>query len=238
MFTTSIAGVAAMLLHQRGLYLPAFATLLVADTHFGKAGVFRRHGIPLPAGSTVDDLQRLSALVQQTRADRLVILGDFVHAAPRHGEPWLEAFADWRRRHASLQVEVVEGNHDRGTVPALLAGDINWHSAPQILGPFLLCHIPTTVDGYHVIAGHLHPVVRLRDRTDRLRLPVFWMRSECTVLPSFGGLTGGHPVAPRASDRLYAVGPDGVVDCTAAAVRRPSRVRGQDASSRPKRPLR
>ena len=97
------------------------ATLFVADTHFGKAGVFRRHGMGLPQGTTDADLARLGTAIAATEASRVVVLGDFVHAPPAADEPWLARFAAWRAGHAGVDFRVLRGNHDRmDAVPAAL----------------------------------------------------------------------------------------------------------------------
>ena len=218
MLSVNIAGEPAELLPERALWLPNRRRLLIADPHFGKAGVFRRHGIPLPSGTTEDDLNRLGRLIARFQPEQLLILGDFFHARPEVEEPWLDTFARWRRCHGELPITVIVGNHDRHAGAPDPGWNLVWSAAEQRLGPFVLAHEPMQVPGAHVLAGHLHPVLRLRGRTDRLRLPVFWVRSGCTVLPSFGSFTGGHPVKPAAGDRVYAVGPGAVVDCTGARV--------------------
>ena len=69
-----------VLVPGRAAYLPATATLLVADLHLGKEATFRHRGIPVPDGAATKDLARLAMLVAQTRARRLLILGDLFHA--------------------------------------------------------------------------------------------------------------------------------------------------------------
>ncbi len=65
-----------MLLHpDKALLWPARKTVLIADAHFGKDDVFRRAGIALPRGPAITDLQRLTALVDAHRYERLVVLG-------------------------------------------------------------------------------------------------------------------------------------------------------------------
>jgi metallophosphoesterase superfamily enzyme len=61
--------------------------------------------------------------------------------------------------------------------------------------------------GYR-LAGHWHPVVRLRGRADVLRLPCFRFGPREGVLPAFGEFTGGHPVRQRPGDRLFVVAGD------------------------------
>lgn len=219
------------LLPARALHWPARSTLVLADTHFGKAGVFRRQGIAVPAGGTAADLHELDRLLAATAASRLLILGDFLHAAPRAGDPWLRTFDDWRAAHRELRITIIAGNHDRGHQRLPAEWDLDWHRHPLREGPFAFRHEPEAVTDAYVLAGHLHPVLRLRDRGDRLRLPVFHFAERVGVLPSFGSFTGGHPVVPLAGDRVFAVGPDAVLDCS------PSGRRPMAAAARRRGPL-
>src|SRR5690554_3561823 len=60
---------------ERAVYWERARTLIVADTHFGKAATFRAHGLPVPVGTTTAALQRLDAVLTRTRAERLLFLG-------------------------------------------------------------------------------------------------------------------------------------------------------------------
>ncbi|MEN8721125.1 MAG: metallophosphoesterase, partial [Oceanococcaceae bacterium] len=64
-------------------------------------------------------------------------------------------------------------------------------------------HPPRNLDGPSV-AGHWHPVTTVRaGARQRVRLPVFWICGQRLILPSFGGLTGGHPVPPDPRNQLW-----------------------------------
>jgi DNA ligase-associated metallophosphoesterase len=160
-----------------------------------------------------DDLERLATLIDTTGAERLVVLGDFFHADPDPAEPFLDAFREWRRVRSGLAVSCVIGNHDRHGGYRCLGDCLEWLPDPTPAGPFALRHDPEPVDHGYVLAGHLHPVVRLLGPGgDRLRLPVFWFGARTAVLPAFGSFTGGARVSPVPGDRVFAVGPGGIVD--------------------------
>ena len=202
----SWAGAHWQLLPDRALLAEESATLIVADAHFGKAATFRARGVPVPHGTTARNLDRLTALVQATRAQGLVFLGDLFHAREAHARETIAAMTAWREAHAKLDVVLVEGNHDRsaGAVPAAL--EIRVVQEPWPLGAALLCHHPQQHDGGFVIAGHLHPAVRLSGRgADSLRLPCFWWRERLAILPAFGEFTGGATIAREVGDRVVAV---------------------------------
>ncbi len=194
-------------LHASGaLWLPEHRTVLVADAHFGKAVSFRKLGVPVPSGTTSETLQRLTQLLLDTQAQRLVFLGDFLHSARSHAPATLAALALWRSQHAQLGITLVRGNHDdrAGDPPADLK--IQVVNEPLPLGPFALCHHPQPVPGAYVLAGHWHPCITLHGRArQRLRLPCFWLGAQVGVLPAFGAFTGMHPIDPQPGDRVFAI---------------------------------
>ncbi len=179
--------------------------LVVADAHFGKAAAWRARGVPVPQGTTTANLQRLSALIAAVRPRTLVFLGDLFHAPESHAPATIAAFAAWRARHAWLDLVLVEGNHDRaaGAPPAVLG--LRVEAEPWRAAGVALCHYPQRIAGDTVLAGHLHPCVRLSGRGDSLRLPCFWLREGLIVLPAFGEFTGGATIRREAGDRVWAV---------------------------------
>src|SRR6478752_4639680 len=99
---------------ERALYWQREGALIIADLHWGKAATFRAAGVPLPPGTTTDDLARLDRALARTGARRLILLGDLFHArAGRHAAATLVTVAAWRSAHPSLDVLLVRGNHDR-----------------------------------------------------------------------------------------------------------------------------
>ncbi len=189
---------------ERAVYWPARHVLLIADAHFGKAQVFREHGIALPEAGTAADLARLDALIARHRPQQLVVLGDLVHGRTALDADWIAALAQWRARHPSLHCSVVRGNHDRH----LDAGSLGFTSivGSHVEHPFVFAHEPHADPRGYVLAGHLHPGIVLRERhAPKARLPVFWFRDTSAVLPAFGRLTGLWPVAPAAGERMIAV---------------------------------
>ena len=209
--TVSVCGEALVLLPEKAAYLPEHRALLIADAHLGKAGSFRRLGVPVPGGTTVGNLAGLDALVARLGVRRIVFLGDLLHSAHAQSAPIQTALLHWRRGHADLQLTLVRGNHDgrAGDPPSTLGIEVV--DEPMILGPWALCHRPQPVAAGWVLAGHLHPCVRLSGPArDRLRLPCFWFRNRVVVLPAFGAFTGMHPISPENGDRVFAVTPQGV----------------------------
>lgn len=212
MIDIDVAATRLTLLADHALYWHDTATLLVADVHLGKGAALRRLGFAVPGGNSRDDLARLSALIAAQSPRRLVILGDLFHAALGADDAALiAAFAAFRAQHARLDIVAIRGNHDRKTAAPPATLNVDWRDTLYD-PPFVFAHEPDAdVRGY-VLAGHLHPTLRLRGAGDAARLPVFWFGRRVGVLPSFGSLTGGAVISPARGDRCVAVTPDGLVD--------------------------
>lgn len=211
----TLAGEALQLRPDRTIYWPRARTLLVADVHLGKGAALRRAGVAVPLGGTRDDLVRLAAAIEATGAERLLVLGDFFHTHLDEDSGTREALESFRHAHRTLTLAVVRGNHDRSVERQPPEWRIVWHADGLCEPPFVFRHAPATEQdprGYG-LAGHLHPVVRLRGGQDGLRLPVFWFShvAQQGVLPAFGALTGGYPVRPAPQDAVAGVTPDGLV---------------------------
>lgn len=205
------AGETLLLLADKAIYWPQQHTLLVADLHIGKAASYRALHQPVPRGTTEATLARLDQLLARYACDRLVVLGDFLHARTARAAGTLAVLAAWRTRHCELEIVLVRGNHDRhaGDPPAELG--ITVHEEPWLLGPFALCHEPEPHASHAVLAGHVHPAYVLRGRArQRLRLPCFVIGAQVAVLPAFGEFTGGWNVAPQAGTRMFLTGADRV----------------------------
>jgi DNA ligase-associated metallophosphoesterase len=205
-----------VLLPHRAVYWPAARTLLVADLHWGKCETFRAHGAPLPQGILQADLRRLSAALEATGAERVVVLGDVLHAAAGITEWMVETVGAWRAERASLALVAVPGNHDRRIWVVADAWGLQV-TGPQVReGPFVFQHDPLDPvgpehAGCYTWAGHVHPAVNLRGRSDHLRLPCFWLRDRMGVLPAFSLFTGGAAIDVGDGDEVYAIGDGRVV---------------------------
>ena len=205
-YATALGGEPVELLAARALHWPRERTVFVADVHLGKAAAFRAGGIPLPRGSTAADLARLAAVLQQTGARRLVVLGDFLHAASGRVGALDTAFRAWRAAHAAVELLLVRGNHDDRAGDPPPAWGMSVVDEPHPLAPFLACHLPVSPPSGYALCGHVHPGVTLHGAGGQsARLPCFVLGRRRAILPAFGGFTGLAAAAPRAGDRLVAI---------------------------------
>src|SRR5436305_11257347 len=108
-----IAGEHVSLMAEHALSWPRASTLLVADAHFGKAATFRAGGIFVPRGTTSRAVVRLDAVLEQTKASRIVFLGDLLHAKEGRSPETLRVLAEWRATRKEVEMILVRGNHDR-----------------------------------------------------------------------------------------------------------------------------
>jgi DNA ligase-associated metallophosphoesterase len=208
-----VGGESLALLAAGAIYREACRCLIVADAHFGKAATFRARGVPVPQGTTRETLSRLESVLARTQAASLVFLGDLFHASEAHAPATLAALRAWREAHASLDIVLVEGNHDLKAGPPPPYLGIEVRSEPWCVEGMAFCHHPQFVSGAHALAGHLHPAVRISGRADdSIRLPCFWLREGLTVLPAFGSFTGGARFDREAGDRVIAIADDKVYE--------------------------
>ncbi|EJF72861.1 ligase-associated DNA damage response endonuclease PdeM [Pseudomonas sp. SDT2931_S440] len=202
-----LAEEALWLLADKAVYWPARKCLLIADAHFGKASAYRSLGQPVPQGTTTANLQCLDRLLAAFPGAQVIFLGDFLHGPGSHASGTLNALRAWRERHAGVALTLIRGNHDKraGDPP----GDLNIEvvTEPLLMGPFALQHEPDAHASHHVLAGHVHPVYRLRGKgRQSLRLPCFLIGNQVSLLPAFGAFTGGYSVTQEEGSRIFVIG--------------------------------
>ncbi len=198
-----VAGETVLLLAQKALYWPREKMLVVADIHFGKAASFRAQAIPVPRGTTSQNLAALDELMALYDVAHIMFLGDFLHARAAHAGATVAAMLAWRLRYPSLRLTLVRGNHDRHAGDPAAALAIEMLDEPYSIAPFSFCHHPDIATPGYALAGHIHPTYVLATRFEALRLPCFVVGTARMILPSFGAFTGGFTVRPDSGDAIY-----------------------------------
>ncbi len=212
-----VGGVRLAARADRALVWRAERTVFIADLHLGKAAAFRRAGIAVPESGTHEDLVRLAAIVREERAARLVILGDFFHAKQGRTIAVADAASAWRDSIGDVEVVLVRGNHDRGAGDPPESMRMRIEDNGAMVGPLVVRHEPDQDARGYVLAGHIHPAVRLADPGlgQGIKAPCFWFGARCAIVPAFGGFTGTAVVEPQRGDRVVALLGGAAVDLSA-----------------------
>lgn len=197
-----VCGEELVLLPEKAIWWPVQQTLILADLHLGKSMHFRKAGIPLPLLSHQKDFVVLEKLLKTPQLKQVLFLGDLFHSS--YNSDW-ELLGQLISQHQHLRYTLVQGNHD------ILHENEYKRFGFEVfdllrLGPFLFSHEPVENPSEYNIYGHIHPGVKLAGGAgQRLRLPCFFFSEKYAVLPSFGKLTGLYALAPKKTDRIFAV---------------------------------
>lgn len=195
-------------LAEGAVFLRHTRTLVAADIHLGKSAAFRNRGLPVPEGDSPRDLDRLLDLKQRLDAAEVIIAGDLFHS-PGGITPELEGQLRDFLTNLKVPLLLAAGNHDVKLrvlpcdlvpQPFIDRGHIRiLHDAEE-----MMAHETREAHERLHIAGHLHPVVRVREGPrGSLRLPCFLLHRNILILPAFGGFTGGSMIQPKSSDRVF-----------------------------------
>lgn len=204
-------GVDLFLLPDRAVLLKKSRTLLVADLHLGKDEVFRTSGIPVPQGPAERTLERLSRVLDETKPERLVILGDLFHAAKGNTKRVYDPLAALREKHSALQLILVRGNHDRFNADWKIKLNIEVVDSLDLDG--LSLNHAMSLNGTAVMCAHIHPAVRVKMRNGpRSLLPCFYFTDSTCILPAFGDFTGHGILPTKGASRVFVIAGNRVLE--------------------------
>lgn len=192
-----------MLRGDRTLYWPRQRLLAVADVHVGKTESLRNDGVAVPDGAMFDDLVRLSAAIEDTGAERLVVIGDLVHDA-RGLTPMVREFIARWRRTCPCRLDLVLGNHDRRVPEMPLEWKLQVSDPCLSIGPLAFCH-DEPLAGTYTLVGHIHPRIHISGAGDGVNVPCFHICARSMTLPAFSTLTAGMTVYLEPGQRAVAL---------------------------------
>ena len=206
----AVAGEEFVLRPERVMYWQSRKILLLADLHLGKITHFRRSGIPVPTKVNAANLSSLVDLINLTKPERLICLGDLFHS--HYNADW-EEFGELILHFPAVSFELVMGNHDIMSALQYERKGVNVHEQLRV-GNFLLTHHPSEnleVDEYN-LAGHVHPGVQMLGKGKQaMTLPCFYFGKQQGLLPAFGGFTGIARIRPQKEDRVYVIAEDKII---------------------------
>lgn len=209
--------------------------LVVADFHAGIEQAMRADGVSLDSRAS-ERRERLLSLLDQTRVERVVFLGDLMHAiggpgGAERGE--IEVLVE-EIEERDVAVTLVKGNHD-GAIEEWVECDVTDGKGARF-GDVGFAHGHTwpareVLEAETVCVGHEHPTVRLEDSVGGTRVERVWLRgkldsapfenrfdadvettAELVVFPAFNDLTGGTWVNVEGQEFLAPFLPEALPD--------------------------
>jgi DNA ligase-associated metallophosphoesterase len=209
MLQVILQGEEMILLPGKALYWPKQKTIIIADLHWGKSAHFRKNGIAIPADTQRQDEKRLSALIKDNYVEQLIIAGDLFHSKANKET---DDFIYWRNAHSSLHIGLIGGNHDILPEDKYLSLNIELHSAPYHIAPFMIAHHPIENPTQFIIHGHIHPAIRISGKGQQsVKLCCFAANKNSLVLPAFGDFTGTHLLNETGYSHIYVVADNKVI---------------------------
>lgn len=195
------------LLPEKAIFWVEKELLILADLHLGKAGHFRKSGIPVSDLVHSKDMLNLNRLIKKVQPAHVIFLGDLFHS--EHNQSW-PAFKHWLQSMAPLTFTLVLGNHD--VLPSQEYRLANLNVVEKLsIPPFEFTHIPESTSAYN-IAGHIHPAIRLTGKgRQSLKVPCFHFDQVRALVPAFGSFTGTAQLQVKAADQVFVVAEQEVI---------------------------
>ena len=195
------------LLPEKAIFWKEEKTLLLSDLHLGKAGHFRKAGIPIPAKVHLHDLERLGGLIHKFAPKKVIFLGDLFHSELNN--EWWE-FLLWLEQFSEIRFILIKGNHDILAQEVYKANNLEVAEKELAISPFLLTHEPlteeNTKEGLYTISGHIHPAVSLHGAgLQQISLACFYFGLHYALLPAFGKFTGFCKIKPKLGEAVFGI---------------------------------
>lgn len=175
------------LTNQRALFWEKEKALILSDLHIGKTAHFRKNGIALGNNIMRNDLERLSILIAYFQPEKLIVVGDLLHAGDNSD---VDEFCSWRNQYPDLKFYLIIGNHDRISKSLENKLCLNFKANQLEIDNFIFVHDFDTSIHKFQITGHIHPGVVLNFSVKKIRLPCFVYSSNQLLLPAFSEFTG------------------------------------------------
>ena len=171
--------------------------LVISDLHLGFEGALAEQGVSIPRFQRRVILERLGQMFDRTKAEQVIIAGDFKHEFSKNlVDEWVEVKQVLRFIRDRATRVLVRGNHDNYL--ATILGDLNLPlNARADVGGYTIVHGHEEVSTLHpIIMGHEHPAVKLKDDLGAtVSVPAFLVTQGLIVLPAFSPLALGVDVS-------------------------------------------
>lgn len=198
-----------ILTNQRAMYWSDQSALIISDLHLGKTAHFRKNGIALPASIIQQDLNRLTLLISHFKAQKLIIVGDFLHAG-KNSE--ISLFHEFKSQLLDLDIILIKGNHDRVSKKRIIDWGIYSVYDTYELGEILFSHEEVETTNKFVISGHLHPGVSLYNSNMKMKFPCYIVTGQQLILPAFSKFTGLNTRNHPKNSKYYFFSDEGIYE--------------------------
>jgi putative SbcD/Mre11-related phosphoesterase len=176
--------------------------LVLSDLHIGYESALKEKGVFLPQASYRHMKGVIEGLIESTRPESIVFLGDLKHefgkASPQEWVEVQDLLATLLAK--GLKVHVVRGNHDNYILSILRRFDVSLHEPAMMLGDYIFTHGHIKVDvpkgTKAIIIGHEHPAVSSLDLSGaRYKFKCFLIGkhrgTRLVVMPALSPLSSG-----------------------------------------------
>ncbi len=195
----SFCGVELIACISGSLYIPALATLVVADLHLEKGSGCAKRGRLLPPYDSRATLAALAGAIARFAPHRVVCLGDSFDDREGTSRLVRDDVAALKQLTIGREWIWIAGNHD--PAPQGIGGT---HTAELALGPFVFRHAARSMAAAGEISGHFHPKATVATPGRRITGRCFVSDGVRLIVPAFGAYTGGLDVFAPALARLLA----------------------------------
>ncbi len=189
-------------------------TLVVADLHIGIEYELYKSGVRVP--TQIEKMkEKIDSLIKQTKAKKIVFLGDIKHQVPGVSFQELREVPEFFNYFSSkIETHIVMGNHDSEI--GALVDNVKIHDTPgfkledayiahghaNIKKEFLTCK--------YLILSHTHPLIEIRDKLGYRFVERVWVETlfdtkklqkkykqkikeppKIILMPAFNPLSGG-----------------------------------------------
>ena len=193
--------------HRAAIHEPT-ATAVVADLHLGYGAARQGGGDAVPSAGCQETIADLEKLFKEFNPKRLVIAGDLLETGrlPALAEDLLK----WLKQTGVELAAVTPGNHDRGSLRALL-GECYFPDGFSI-GDWRVVHGHKRLPAGQLIYGHYHPSL---DFGREVKASCYLVGRRSIMLPAHSrNASGFNVLASRAWQRwrCYAIASGQVLD--------------------------
>jgi len=200
------------------LFIPEIKSLVIADLHIGIEYELYKSGISIP--SQIKKMKKIiENLIKQTKAKRLIILGDVKHDVPGISVQEMREIPEFLKALSrKIKIDISQGNHDT-YLKEILPEEIKLHGTKGFkIKNFGFNHghaWPSkellTCD--YLIMSHTHPTIQFMDKFGYRIVEPVWIKGkinqekikekykikktgklEVIIMPAFNNLLGGTPV--------------------------------------------